>query len=639
MIVEHGTTRRRRLGEVLVEQGVLTDAQLATALAGQIQTGPGAKRQRLGATVIGLGLATERQISRALGGALNLEVADLSRTPVDPATVRLLPRNMAERNECLVLALEGGRITVAMTDPTNVVAIDDIRLHTGATEVLLKVVTATQLKDGLSRAWSLSNDSSDIVPDAPAYEPEEHDDGFGSGVESAPVVRLVNAVLGDAVRTRASDVHIEPQQSELRVRYRVDGVLRQVMMVPRALAAAVISRIKIMGGLDISERRRPQDGRSRIQAEGTSIDMRISTLPTMHGEKVVLRLLARADDIPRLDACGLTADELPIMRTALASPQGLVVLCGPTGSGKTSTLYAALAEISDIEHNVVTLEDPVELQLPGISQVQVHEPSGLTFARGLRSVLRQDPDVILVGEARDTETAELALQASLTGHLVLTTLHTNDAVSAVTRLVEMGVDSFLLASCLTLVAAQRLVRIPCEGCAVAYLPDPHVLHLLGLTAEDLAKANPRRGAGCVDCGNTGYRGRTAIFELLPITEALRTVLHESPTEAAVGAAARQAGVRTLRSAALARAMKGETTFEEALRVTHSDTDGGARCPDCTRVTGPGMVVCPWCACDLETGRCAGCERVLQPEWRVCPWCRTVAGAAGSTGRTGEHAAA
>ncbi|MEP6696870.1 MAG: ATPase, T2SS/T4P/T4SS family [Pseudonocardiales bacterium] len=623
MTVEEKASGRRRIGDVLVEQGVLTSAKLETALNAQRQTPPGVRRQRLGAIIVGLGFATERQSARALAAALNLTLADLGRTTADAATVRLLPRAMAERHECLVLAFDGRRIRVATSDPTNVVAIDDIKLHTGATEVVLEVATASQIRQGLGRAWSLANDSARVLPFADVA-PDEPDEAPASSADAAPVVRLVNAVLGDAVRTRASDVHIEPQQSDVRVRYRVDGVLREVMTVPRGMAAAVVSRIKIMAGLDIAERRRPQDGRSRIHADGTLVDVRISTLPTMHGEKVVLRLLARADDIPELDRCGLTAEQLPVMRGALSSPQGLVVICGPTGSGKTSTLYAALQEISDIEHNVVTLEDPVELQLPGISQVQVHEASGLTFARGLRSVLRQDPDIVLVGEARDHETAELALQASLTGHLVLTTLHTNDAVSAVTRLVEMGVDAFLLASCLTLVVAQRLVRIPCESCAASYLPAPDVLRLLGLTEEDLDGATPRRGAGCGECADTGYRGRTGVFELLPVTKTLRAVLQESPTEAAVGAAARESGVRTLRSAALGCAMRGRTTFEEALRVTHADVDLGLRCPTCERVIGADMVACPWCARDLETGRCAGCERMLQPEWKLCPWCRTPA---------------
>ncbi len=624
MLPQPRTAVRRRIGEVLVEQHVLTEGQLNLALGAQRQTPPGEHRLRLGAVVLRMGLATERQIAAALAAALSLDLFDLGRTTLNPGTTRLLPRAVAERDECLLLAFEAGRATVATTDPTNVVAIDDVRLHTGATEVLLQVATPTQLREGLGRAWSLSSDSSSYVSAAPEPEPESLEEAMRSDVDDAPVVRLVNAILGDAVRARASDVHIEPQQRDLRVRYRVDGVLREVMTVPRTMSASIISRIKIMSGLDIAVRRRPQDGRSRIELDGKTLDTRVSTLPTMHGEKVVLRLLARAADIPSLSAVGLTARQLPVLRGALASPQGLVVICGPTGSGKTSTLYAALNEVSDIGHNIVTLEDPVELQLPGISQVQVHEASGLTFARGLRSILRQDPDIILVGEARDTETAEMALQASLTGHLVLTTLHTNNAVSAITRLVEMGADPHLLASSLTLVAAQRLVRTPCDACAAPYAPDVDVLHQLGLIPADLDAGSPRRGAGCGHCGDSGYRGRAGIFEMLPVTEAMREVLHETPTEAAVTTAARAAGLRTLRAEAVARAMAGLTTFEEALRVTHADADVGLRCPACTRGIGLEMVACPWCAADLDTGRCADCRRVLQPEWRLCPWCRTPA---------------
>ncbi len=624
MVPQSSTAVRRRIGEVLVEQKVVTEGQLELALQAQKNVPPGGRRQRLGAVIIKMGMATERQIASALAGALNLELADLGRITLDPATVRLLPRAVAERDECLILAFAGHRATVATTDPTNVVALDDVRLHTGATEVVVLVATPTQLREGLGRAWSLSSDSSALVEAATEPEPERIEEVLRSDIDDAPVVRLVNAVLGDAVRARASDVHIEPQLGDLRVRYRVDGVLRQVMTVPRTMAPAIISRIKIMSGLDIAVRRRPQDGRSRIELDGKTLDTRVSTLPTMHGEKVVLRLLARAADIPSLADVGLTPAQLPVLRGALASPQGLVVICGPTGSGKTSTLYAALNEVSDIGHNIVTLEDPVELQLPGISQVQVHEASGLTFARGLRSILRQDPDIILVGEARDTETAEMALQASLTGHLVLTTLHTNNAVSAITRLVEMGADPHLLASSLTLVAAQRLVRTPCDACAAPYAPDPDVLHQLGLVADDLAAGTPRRGTGCGDCGDTGYRGRSGIFEMLPVTESLREVLHETPTEAAVTAAARAAGLRTLRSEAVARAMAGRTTFEEALRVTHADADVGIRCPSCTRGIALEMVACPWCGTALDTGKCVACDRMLQPEWRICPWCRTPA---------------
>ncbi len=310
------------------------------------------------------------------------------------------------------------------------------------------------------------------------------------------------------------------------------------------------------------------------------------------------------------------------MAAALVQSQGLVLITGPTGSGKTNTLYAAIQQVSTPDRNIVTLEDPVEVQVAGITQVQVQAKSGLTFAAGLRSVLRQDPDIVLVGEVRDQETAELALQASLTGHLVLTTLHTNDAVSAITRLVDMGVAPFLVASSLTLVVAQRLVRKPCASCAAPYVPTPRTLSLLGLREADLSTATPLRGRGCADCGGTGYRGRTGIFEVLPVSAHLRSVLLATPTEAAISAAARSQGMTTLRAAAVAAAHRGETTYEEVLRATSVDADAGHRCPACARALADDMVVCPYDGTALQTGLCTGCERQLVPEWAVCPWCRT-----------------
>ena len=396
-----------------------------------------------------------------------------------------------------------------------------MKLYTGATELVVLVATESQVRDHLARSWSLSEDSSDVHTlfegiDAQDEAPEEVS---AQGVEAAPIVRLVDVVLADAVRARASDVHVEPQAGELRIRYRVDGLLRDVMTVPRNATAAIVSRIKIVSGLDIAERRRPQDGRAKLTVDGLTVEARISTLPTLHGEKVVIRLLPRADNVPMLSRTGLTASQLELVNNALVQAQGLVLITGPTGSGKTNTLYAAIQQVSTPDRNIVTLEDPVEVQVPGITQVQVHERSGLTFARGLRSILRQDPDIVLVGEVRDQETAELALKASLTGHLVLTTLHTNDAVAAVTRLVDMGVEPFLVASSLSLVVAQRLVRRPCDACAAPYVPTARTLSLLGLTEADLEGAAPRRGKGCAECGGTGYRGRTGIFEVLPVTAA------------------------------------------------------------------------------------------------------------------------
>ena len=558
---------RPRLGDVLVAAGVLSQAELDRALVAQRDVL--GSRRRLGYVLVDLEIATERQIVDALCDQLGLERVDLSQQPVAPDSARLLPRGVAQRLGLVVLSRDGGRLTVATSDPTDVVALDDVRLHTGATEITVLVATESQVRDHLTRAWSLSEDVSDVATffDDVEAAPPDGDDGIGNA-DDAPTVRLVNLVLADAVRAEASDIHVEPQRDGLRIRYRVDGLLREVMAVPRSALASVVSRLKIVSGLDIAERRLPQDGRTRISVDGRSIDARVSTLPSVHGEKVVVRLLSRADRVPALDEIGLESDQLALLRAAIAAPQGLVLITGPTGAGKTSTLYSALTEINTPERNVVTLEDPVEVHLPGVTQMQVHERAGLTFGRGLRSVLRQDPDVILVGEVRDTETAELAIKASLTGHLVLTTLHTASAVSAVTRLVDMGMEPFLVASSVTAVIAQRLVRRPCPACVEPDEPDPSLLAALHLTQDHLAGATPRRGAGCPACGRTGYRGRVGIFEVLPVDGRLRRLLGADPTERALLEATE--GAPRLRDAAVRKALAGETTFAEAVRVSPQD---------------------------------------------------------------------
>ena len=618
---------RRRLGEVLVDSGLITDAQLEQALALQRETPPGQRRKRLGVVVIEAGFATERQVAEALAEALNLQVVDLGTIAMSPDTVRLLPRPVAERSNLLLLERKGNTVILATSDPTNVVAIDDVKLYTDATEVVVRVATETQVRDHLARAWSLSEDSSDVgamFDEIDSGDEPVMDDGSAQALEAAPIVKLVDAILADAVRARASDVHIEPQAGELRIRYRVDGLLRDVMTVPRNAKSAAVSRIKIVSGLDIAERRRPQDGRAKLTVDGASVEARVSTLPTLHGEKVVIRILPRGDNVPRLDKTGLTGAQLEAVTSALVQSQGLILITGPTGSGKTNTLYAGIQHVSTPDRNIVTLEDPVEIQVPGITQVQVSDKAGMTFARGLRSILRQDPDIVLVGETRDQETAELALQASLTGHLVLTTLHTNDAVGAVTRLVDMGVEPFLVASSLTLVVAQRLVRTPCGACKTDYVPSPRTLSLLGITEADIAGATPKRGKGCVECGGTGYRGRMGIFEVLPVTAQLRQVLLTNPTEAAIGAAARAHGMATLRTSALAAAHRGDTTYEEVLRATHVDDVAGPRCPTCARALADDMLCCPWDGTTIGAHRCTGCDKALDPQWRTCPWCRTQA---------------
>ena len=619
---------RRRLGELLVNSGLITLSQLRDALAEQKNPDDG-RRRRLGQVVVEKGFLTEQQLAAALADLLGLDLVDLSGHNLELGIARMLPRQVAERNRMLVIGRTGPNgqgVKVATSDPTNVVALDDVRLYTGASSLTVVVCTDAQLREQLTRAWALGDDQVELsaVADERDWADDADLQSAAADAAQAPTVRLAAGIVAEAVRLGASDIHVEPQADGLRVRYRVDGLLRDVMRVPRSAAPALVSRLKIVSGLDIAERRLPQDGRTRLNIEGASADARVSTVPSAHGEKVVIRLLATAERVPSVANLGLDESQLETLLTGALAAQGLVLITGPTGSGKTHTLYSVLSHIATSDKNVVTLEDPVEIQLPGITQIQTNDRIGLSFGKGLRSVLRQDPDIVLVGEVRDSDTAELALQASLTGHLVLTTLHTNDAVAALTRLVDMGVEPFLVASSLTMVVAQRLVRKPCEQCAAPYRPSEKVLQLLGLTDDDIRDATPMRGRGCEACGNTGFRGRTGIFEVLPVTASLRTVLLRTPTEAAVGAAARAAGMTTLRAAGLARARRGETTFEEVLRVTQVDVADGRRCTVCDRGLADDMIACPWCATVVDRGHCASCARPLETGWKICPWCRTAA---------------
>ena len=487
-------------------------------------------------------------------------------TPIDPTYAKLVPRALAERGQVLVLGTGERGLRVLAADPTDVLTLDDVRRHAGAQRLEILVGTPTQLRGLLERVWSLAQ-SAEVVADVLAEaDPLPADDE--PLVADAPTVRLLDSILADAVRNRASDVHVEQQAEAVRIRYRVDGVMRDVVALPKAVGRTLTARIKVVSGMDIAERRVPQDGRIRLAVDGGRIDARVSTLPSVHGEKVVVRLLPGASSIQQLEELGLGEDQRGAMSRALSSPQGLVLITGPTGSGKTNTLYAAIRETITAERNVVTLEDPIEIEMAGITQVAVDEKTGMTFARGLRASLRQDPDVILVGEVRDSITAELALRAAMTGHLVLTTLHTNDAVAALPRLVDMGIEPYLVASALSLVVGQRLVRVPCRECATPYQPDEATLAALGITEADVG-AGALRGEGCTTCGRTGFFGRHGVFEVLSVDARIRHALLSSPDEATLTDLAEEAGFRTMRVQGLALAGRGGTTYEEVLRVTRS----------------------------------------------------------------------
>ncbi len=552
--------RRRRLGELLSEAGVLEPDRIEEGLQ---RSGPD---ERLGAALLRLGMIDERRLADALATQLGLERVDVDMETVDPEAVGLLPARLAERHDVLPMRFEGHVLVIATADPSDVVALDDVRVATRVRSVRAVVATISALERARRGAYRV--DVAHDVLDAVEETPEVFADDLEVVDEnSQPVVRLVDALIGNAVTARASDVHIEPDGDGVGVRVRVDGLLRETRRIPRILGRQVISRIKIMSKLDISERRLPQDGRAVIRVEGQEVDLRVSTMPTMHGETVVLRLLPKGADRVALSELGFGDATLEALLDALERPQGLVLVTGPTGSGKTSTLYAGLTAVADPTRNVLTLEDPVEMQLPGVNQTQIEPKIGLTFARGLRHVLRQDPDVILVGEIRDEETARLAVEASFTGHLVLATLHTNDAPSAVARLVDLGAEAFLIASSLLLVVAQRLARAVCDSCAVEDEPSAELLARLGLKADELEDAVLRRGTGCRACDDTGTHGRVAIGEVLRVTPAVRALVVEGAAETVVARQARADGLVPLRIEAIRVATTGAITLDEALRIT------------------------------------------------------------------------
>jgi type IV pilus assembly protein PilB len=509
----------------------------------------------------------------AVAAQLRLPRVDLEFVTPEPDAVAALPPWLAGRHGIVPLRVDGDELVVATADPSDVVALDDVRLVTGVRAVRPEVATADAIARARARVYRGHAEAGATAPSASAPPDEDPRPDPVSGstvrveVDEVSVARRVDALLAEALADRGSDLHLAPDEHGLRVRIRVDGGLRDAGRIPPTLAARVTSRVKILAQLDITERRLPQDGRARVEVGGAPVDLRVSTMPTLDGESVVVRLLPQGQARLHLDELGFAPDVRRRLREALERPQGLVVVTGPTGSGKTSTLYAALTAAADPTRNVLTLEDPIEYRLPGANQTQIDAGLGLTFARGLRHVLRQDPDVVFVGEIRDPESAQLAVEAASTGHLVLTTLHTNDAAAAVARLVDLEVDRFLAASALELIVAQRLVRRVCGSCAEKDRPDPDVLRRLGLTASALGDASPRRGRGCTACAGTGEHGRLAVAELLGVDATVRELVAAAAGETAIARAARAAGTTSTREAALGLASAGTITYAEALRAT------------------------------------------------------------------------
>jgi type IV pilus assembly protein PilB len=506
---------------------------------------------------------------RTLANQVGLEFIDLSDRVVDPSVASLVSESLARRYQAIPVAFEDGRLLVAMADPSNVFAVDDIKAMTGS-EVRTVVATASQIIEAIDQLYRMDGDVDAVVQAAADEHAEDLDlSSLNEVVEDAPIVKFVNMLITQATQDRASDIHVEPTEHDLRIRFRIDGVLHEVMRSPRSIQAGVISRLKVMADINIAERRIPQDGRISMKVQGRGIDLRVATLPTVYGEKIVLRILDKGQALLRLEELGFLPETLARFENSYRKPYGTILVTGPTGSGKSTTLYAALNQVNDPDRNIITVEDPVEYRLPGINQVQVHNKAGLTFSSALRSILRSDPDIILIGEIRDRETANIAVEAALTGHLVLSTLHTNDASSTPQRLVEMGVEPFLVTSALDCIVAQRLARRLCDKCKEPYEPTEAELVASGWPLEDATGGDwPTlyKAIGCPACGRTGFRGRFALHEVMPITEEVeRLIIAKGSTEDIQKVAIMQ-GMLRLRDDGLRKVGMGQTCLEEIFRV-------------------------------------------------------------------------
>ncbi len=562
------------LGEILLRTTRLTPEQLEAA-ADKVEPGGS-----LIDVLVEQRVLPEHELLEALGTELAMPVrAEIDAEAVDPELAERVPIAFAKGHALLPLRRESdGVLHVAVADPFETEPLDDLRLLFDGAEVEPELssrrVILAAINDvydrGPASAEALAADASEDL-DTLATEISQEPQDLLDASDDAPIIRLVNSLLQQAVKERASDVHIEPFEREIRVRFRIDDILREpVRALPRSLQAPIVSRVKIMGGLNIAEKRLPQDGRIRLKIAGRDYDVRLSTVPVAHGERVVMRLLPRTTEMLDLEKLGFDEEQLAVWNKLISRPNGIVLVTGPTGSGKTTTLYGALSRINTIDKNIITIEDPVEIQLPGIGQIEVNPKIGLTFAGGLRSILRQDPTVVLVGEIRDLETAEIAIQASLTGHLVFSTLHTNDAPSAITRLVDMGVERFLVGSSLVAALAQRLVRVLCTLCREPYQPTRADLDEIGIRSLP-ADAQVYRPGGCPECNHAGYRGRLGIFELMLIDDSIRDLITQNVDAKTIKRAAIRSGMRTLRDDGAAKVLRGVTSIAEVLRVTEEES--------------------------------------------------------------------
>jgi type IV pilus assembly protein PilB len=564
-----------RIADVLIEDGLLLPSQLEEAMGVQQKQGG-----RLLKILTDKQFVTDQDMTVSMGRCLNTPLINLSKLRVPEDVMSLVPRDLAKANKLVPIARLNGKLFVAMADPTNVLAVDDVKRRVQL-DIVPMIATERAVADALAGVHHGSAKMAEVLKqvaeeaanaedvEVQAKKNEEIDlDRLATDSEDAPVIKIVNLILVQAVKEKASDIHIEPFQKTLKLRYRIDGELIAAESPPKALQLAITSRIKILCGLNIAERRIPQDGRFRIKVLGKDVDLRVSILPTAYGEKIVIRILDKAALTGSIDQMGMDESTLDKFKKAIDAPHGMILVTGPTGSGKTTTLYSVLQELNNPQYNIVTVEDPIEYELTGINQVSVRNDIGLDFASALRSILRQDPDIVMVGEIRDNETADIAVKAALTGHQVLSTLHTNDAAGAITRLDDMGIEPFLISSSVIMACAQRLVRRICTNCREEFVPEPEMLARLNVEMPEGAVFY--HGSGCDRCKHRGYLGRVALIEALPVSEAIRRLIIKRASSAVVKNQAISEGMRTLRMVGIDKALEGVTTLEEIWRVTAED---------------------------------------------------------------------
>jgi len=617
------SVKKKRIGELLVESGLLSQGQFKEILSEQRGSS-----KRIGELIVAKGICSEYDIAAALSSQVGIPCIDLKAATIEASAVKIIPEKLAQRHQIVPIQVRGRDLHIAMADPFSHEALEDLQFATGY-RIQPYISTHSDIHWAIEQYYRKAESSvdsivSDIVPEEVEVVKEERESHAEVGdlrkqSEAAPIVRMVNLIITRAVEEKASDIHIEPKKQKVLVRNRVDGALRVDLELPKTVQGAIVSRLKIMSSMDIAERRIPQDGRIAVKMGNRNLDLRVSTLPTTYGEKVVIRILDSEGSLIGLDKLGMDNETERKFVSLISKPQGIVLVTGPTGSGKTTTLYTALSQIADVEKNISTIEDPIEYELSGINQVGVDEKAGRTFQSVLRSLLRQDPDVIMVGEMRDVTTATIAMQASLTGHLVFSTIHTNNTVATITRLRDLGVPSYLIASTIIGIIAQRLVRVICPFCKEEYTPSEDSLRGLALTTQQAREHKFLRGRGCGRCGDTGYKGRAGIYEVLVLSQKIKEAVATEASENQIRQLAIAEGMKTLPNAGVKVLLSRVTTVEEVLRAIQTDEDFGSLCPACDAILGSGFIACPQCGKKLiET--CPACSKTVDGGWSYCPYC-------------------